>query len=411
MKTRDIPSFGVLQGVRVLSSANFIAGPYMCGLFAEMGATVTSIERADFPDGLRTTVTEWFSSEHRNQLSMALDLRQPEGKEVLSRLLKENDIFVENAKGGSLAHMGITDEWIWSYNPKMVIVHVSGYGQSGDPSYTGRPCLDAIAQAFSGYMNLNGLPDMPMVARLYTADYMSSLHGAVGALAALRRVQQTGKGESVDVAMYESMLRVSADAVALGLNRGLEPKRVGNRTERAWGEGVYRCRDGKYIFWMSGQVGKTTYGTLKMVGMEQEDPGPGSPFSTKPEVGAELERRMKEYCDTHTSGEVMEAALPLGVLCCKVMNYDEMVEDPHFKARGTFIEWDDPCLGERMTGVRPTPCFANNPSKIWRGTPVLGMDNEDLLEEIGYTGEEIAMLKEKKVITYGSSIHKTMAKQ
>lgn len=72
------------------------------------------------------------------------------------------------------------------------------------------------------------------------------------------------------------------------------------------------------------------------------------------------------------------------------MNYDEMVEDPHFKARGTFIEWDDPCLGERMTGVRPTPCFANNPSKIWRGTPVLGMDNEDLLEEIGYTGEEIA---------------------
>lgn len=103
---------------------------------------------------------------------MALDLRQPEGKEVLSRLLKENDIFVENAKGGSLAHMGITDEWIWSYNPKMVIVHVSGYGQSGDPSYTGRPCLDAIAQAFSGYMNLNGLPDMPMVARLYTADYM-----------------------------------------------------------------------------------------------------------------------------------------------------------------------------------------------------------------------------------------------
>lgn len=71
----------------------------------------------------------------------------------------------------------------------------------------------------------------------------------------------------------------------------------------------------------------------------------------------------------------------------------------------------DPCLGERMTGVRPTPCFANNPSKIWRGTPVLGMDNEDLLEEIGYTGEEIAMLKEKKVITYGSSIHKTMAKQ
>lgn len=407
MKTRDIPSFGVLQGVRVLSSANFIAGPYMCGLFAEMGATVTSIERADFPDGLRTTVTEWFSSEHRNQLSMALDLRQPEGVEILGRLLKENDIFVENAKGGSLAHMGITDEWIWSHNPKIVIVHVSGYGQTGDPDYIGRPCLDAIAQAFSGYINLNGLPDMPMVARLYTADYMSSLHGAVGALAALRRAEKTGVGESVDVCMYESMLRVSADALALGLNRGKEPTRLGNRTERAWGDGVYRCKDGKYIFWMSGQVGKTTYGTLKMVGMEHEDPGPGAPFSTKPEVGAELERRMKEYCDTHASNEIVDMALSLGVLCCKVMTYDEMQEDPHFKARNTFIEWYDPCLGETMKGVRPTPSFSNSPSQIWRGTPVFGMDNDDLLAEIGYTPEEIAALYEKKVICYGSSIHKT----
>ncbi len=407
MKQKEIPVFGVLQGVRVLSSANFIAGPYMCGLFAEMGAAVTSIERADFPDGLRTTVTEWFSSEHRNQLSMALDLRQPEGIDILAKLIKENDIFVENAKAGSIGRMGITDEWIWSHNPKMVIVHVAGYGQSGDESYVNRPCLDAIAQAYSGYMNLNGLPDMPMVARLYTADYMSSLHGAVAALAALRRTEQTGQGESVDVCMYESMLRVSADAVAIGLNRGIEPKRVGNRTERAWGEGVYRCMDGKYVFWMSGQVGKTGYATQQMVGMEDEDPGPGAPFSTKPEVGLELERRMKLYCEEHTAEDVESTALRLGALCCKVMTYQDMLEDPHYKARNTFIEWYDPCLGENMKGVRPTPCFQKNPSKIWRGTPIFGMDNEDLLEEIGYTKEQIETLKEKGVVRYGSSIHKT----
>ena len=407
MKMRDVPVFGVLQGVKVLSCANFIAGPYMSGLFAEMGATVTSVERSDFPDGLRTTVTEWFSAEHRNQLSMALNLREPEGREILSRMLQENDIFVENAKGGSLARMGITDEWIWSFNPRMVIVHVSGYGQTGDPDYVGRPCLDAIAQAFSGYINLNGLPDMPMVARLYTADYMSSLHGAVGALAALRRAEQTGAGESVDVCMYENMLRVSADAVILGLNRGIKPTRLGNRTERAWGDGVYCCKDGKYIFWMSGQVGKTTYGTLKMVGMEDEDPGPGSPFSTKPEIGQELERRMKRFCQEHTSTEIVDMALPLGVLCCKVMTYDEMLEDPHFQARGTFVEWYDPCLGETMKGVRPTPCFARNPSQIWRGTPVFGMDNDDLLEEMGYSAGEITAFYEKKIVCHGSSIKKT----
>ena len=103
----------------------------------------------------------------------------------------------------------------------MVIVHVSGYGQFGDESYIHRPALDAIAQAFSGYMNFNGPKETPMVARLYTADYMSALTGAVGTLAALHRVRQTGRGESVDVCMYESMLRASGDAVGFGLNCGI----------------------------------------------------------------------------------------------------------------------------------------------------------------------------------------------
>lgn len=406
MKQKDIPVFGPLQGVRVLGSANFIAGPYMMGLFAEMGATVTLLERPEIPDGLRTTVTEWFSSEHRNQLSLCLDIKTPEGMEALARLLKVNDIFVENAKAGSLARLGVTDEWIWSHNPKMVIVHVAGYGQKGVPEYVGRPCLDAIAQAFSGYLSFNGPPETPMVARMYNADYTASLHGAVGALAALRRAEQTGKGESVDVAMYECMLRVSADSIALGLNRGMPPQRPGNRTQRAWGDGVYRCKDGKYVFWMSGQVGKTGYATQQIVGMENEDPGPGAPFSTKPEVGEELARRMKIYCDEHTAAEVEAIALEKGALCCKVMEYDDMLADPHYQARESIIEWYDPCLGETMMGAAPVPRFENNPTSIWRGTAVLGTDNEDLLEEVGYTPEEIQSFKDKGILRYGSPIHK-----
>lgn len=407
MKRSDIPKFGPLQGVRVLGSVNFIAGPYMMGLFAEMGAQVTLLERPELPDGLRTTVTEWFSTEHRNQLSLCLDIKTPEGKEALARLLKENDMFVENAKAGSVARLGITDEWIWSINPKMVIVHVAGYGQNGIPEYVGRPCLDAIAQAFSGYMSFNGPPETPMVARMYTADYMSSLHGAVGALAALRRAEQTGKGESVDVAMYECMLRVSADASALGLNRGIAPIRTGNRTQRAWGEGVYRCKDGGYVFWMSGQVGNTTLATLKMVGMDHLDPRPWPPFSTQPEVGAELERRMHQYCLDHDSDEVVNTGLSLGALICKVMTYEDMLNDPHYQARQSIVEWYDPCLDETMKGPAPTPRFQNNPTSIWRGTAVLGTDNEDLLEEVGYSKEEIEVLKEKGILRYGCPINKT----
>lgn len=398
MKRSEIPAVGVLQGVRVLSVANFIAGPYIGGLLAEMGAAVTSVERAELPDGLRTTVPEWFSCEHRNQLSMALNLHVPEGVEVLKRLIRVNDIFIENAKAGSLAKLGFSDEVIWAENPQMVIVHVSGYGQFGDESYIHRPALDAIAQAFSGYMNFNGPKETPMVARLYTADYMSALTGAVGTLAALHRVRQTGRGESVDVCMYESMLRASGDAVGFGLNCGIEATRSGNRTDRAWGEGVYQCKDGKYVFWMSGQVGATTYGTLKMCGMEDVDPRPWPPFSTQPELGAELERRMKEFCDTHTQQEVVDSALANGAIASKIMTYADMLEDPHYKARQSIIEVEDPLMGKKWKSVRPTPYFKNDTSQIWRGTPVLGCDNEDLLEEVGYTGEEIAALYEQGII-------------
>lgn len=398
MKRCDVPARGTLQGVRVLSVANFIAGPYISGLMAEMGATVTSVERAELPDGLRTTVPEWFCCEHRNQLSMALNLHVPEGVEVLKRLIRVNDVFIENAKAGSLAKLGFTDETIWAENPKMVIVHVSGYGQFGDESYYRRPALDAIAQAFSGYMNFNGPPETPMVARLYTADYMSALTGAVGTLAALYRARETGKGESVDVCMYEAMLRASGDAVGFGLNCGKEATRSGNRTDRAWGEGVYRCRDGKYVFWMSGQVGATCFATLRMCGMEDVDPTPWPPFSTQPEMGAELERRMKAFCDTHTQQEVIDSALENGAIASKIMTYADMLEDPHYKARESIIEVDDPLMGRPWKSVRPTPYFKNDTSYIWRGTPVLGMDNEDLLEEVGFSTEDIQRFYEQGII-------------
>ncbi|MGM9607126.1 MAG: CaiB/BaiF CoA transferase family protein [Oscillospiraceae bacterium] len=398
MQYKQVPAVGVLQGVKVLSMANFIAGPYISSLFAEMGATVTSVERAELPDGLRTTVPEWFSCEHRNQLSMAIDIRAEESREIMKRLIQKNDIFIENAKAGSLARLGYSDEFIWKQNPKMVIVHVTGFGQFGDEGYIRRPCLDGIAQAFSGYMNFNGPKETPMVARLYTADYMSALTGAVGALAALHRAQQTGKGESVDVAMYECMLRASGDAVGFGLNCGKEATRSGNRTDRAWGEGVYKCKDGKYVFWMSGQVGATTMATLKMVKMEDVDPRPWPPFSTQPEMGAELERRMKEYCDTHTRQEFLDEALSCGALACPIMSYADMLEDSHYRARGTIIEVEDPLMGQPWKSVRPTPYFVNEPSQIWRGTPVLGMDNDDILEELGFSADAIQQFYEQGVI-------------
>ena len=145
-------------------------------------------------------------------------------------------------------------------------------------------------------------------------------------------------------------------------------------------------------------MGATTYGTLKMVGMEDTDPRPWPPFSTQPELGAELERRMKEFCDTHTQQEVVDSALANGAIASKIMTYADMLEDPHYKARQSIIEVEDPLMGKKWKSVRPTPYFKRDTSQIWRGTPVLGMDNDDLLDEVGYTAEEISKLYEDGII-------------
>ncbi|HEX9013359.1 MAG TPA: CoA transferase, partial [Anaerolineaceae bacterium] len=192
--TSDVPKFGMLSGLKVFSTGTVVAAPYAASLFAENGATVIHAESTASPDTCRSIKYAW-NQEHRNELGMALDIPSPEGKEIFLKLCQWADIWIESSRGGTYARWGLADEVIWERNPRLVIVHVSGFGQEGDPDYTCRESSDPIDQAFGGYMSINGMPapEPPLRAVPYASDYVTALNAAWAGLAAYTRAQITGQ--------------------------------------------------------------------------------------------------------------------------------------------------------------------------------------------------------------------------
>lgn len=402
MKQSEIPKFGNLQGVQVLSVGASIAGPVACSLFAEQGADVIQIESTLAPDLLRSIGDMW-SAEHRNVRTIALNIRTPQGEDVLRKLLANSDILVESSKGGTWENWGLSDEVLWELNPKLVITHVSGYGQTGLPEYVRRGSYDTIGQAFSGFLAVNGMPEPspPIPPKPYTGDYVTALFAAWAATAALYRARETGKGESIDLAQYEALLRIQADYLTSGLNYGIQPARMGiyGNTVVAL-PNIMRCKDDNYV--SIGIGGVSIFQKLeKLIGLG-DDPDFAEPHATiqrdhHPRA-EKIVKAMENFCMSFTAEEVNKELNDLQIPCSVVMTYEMMETHPHYQARKSVTSWQDPAAGKELKGANTIPVFKNNPSQIFRGGPTYGMDNEDILEELGYSKDNIAQLYEDTII-------------
>ena len=392
------PEFGILNGIKVLSVTSVVAGPFAPALFAEHGADVIHVENAAMPDTVRVFSETW-SMEHRNQRGIALDIDSPEGKEIIIKILKNVDIFFESSKAGTWSKWGLTDEALWEINPALVIVHVSGFGQTGAPEYEPLTSYDPIGQAFSGFMALNGMPDPlpPMSVGPYLCDYVTGFTAAWSSLAALLRAKMTGKGESIDISQYESLARITGGYSIDGLNKGLQHPRRGNDH---LGLCVYRCSDEKWVVIVP--VGVPILKRLvAAIGMgddpDYEKVPPVFSIDGSYPPAVKFFEKLKAYCAERPSLEVQsllrQAQVPISV----VMEYKDMPENPQYKARGTIIEWDDPKLGA-IKGVGVAPKFIRNPGQVVSGAPTYGMHNENVLQELGYTEDQIKALYEKRVL-------------
>jgi L-carnitine CoA-transferase len=393
-------NLGVLEGVKVIHATSSIAGPLAAALMADWGAETIWIENPSTQDPLRWR-TVMIEQDRRNQRSILLDIPSAEGRKVFFKLIKDAHIFIESSKGGQWMKWGLTDEVLWAQNPALVIVHCSGYGQEGDPSYVSLPSYDPIAQAFSGLMVLQGDETSgPILAAPQTGDTIMALFAASAALAALHKAQKTGKGESIDVAQYECLVRVQHGYPSEYFNDGIQHKLLGGaKHKNLAGMGVYTCKDGEKVY-----IGAAGGGVLKRAikefgleyGSELFPEGISNVFADTP--GAPVfDAAIEAYCMARTAKEVAKNLNALAIPCSLIMEYKDMIDNPHYAARETITEWET-ITGEKFKGINIVPKFKNFPGKILRGAPSSGYDNKDILSELGYSDEEINELYEKKVI-------------
>lgn len=413
MKSSDLPQFGNLQGLKVLNAASVIAGPFVCELFAEQGADVIELESTIAPDMYRMYGDAW-SVDRRNQRMMSLNIPTPEGRQVLLDLVKDADVLVESSKGGTWDKWGITDDLLWETNPALVILHISGFGNYGDPSYVSKASFDPIGQAFSGYSNLNGFPDSPpSVTKPFTGDFMTGLMGAWATLAAVIHAKETGEGESIDCCQFESLVRLQGATLSDGINHGIQPPRLGNEDLVGACAGAQKCRDGycqvavggagpvKKLVEFFGFADDPDFQPLGTYPSITREPGVKSLDVALPLRAAKFRAALDAWCEGHTVEEVNQIFSELGVAVSPHMTYEMMLDDPHYQAREVFVDCYDEITEKMVKQVNTIPRFKKHPGQIVRGGARYDADTRDVLEELGYSQEKISELYEKGVLKTG----------
>lgn len=411
-----IPSFGPLRGIRVLSTGSIIAMPHAANMFADFGAEVIHVERPGYGDTYRTLapfvqdgerkVSCSWAQDARNRLSLSLELNMeiPESREIFLGLIKNSDIWFENLVW--LDKYGISDEMCLEINPRLVIVHVSGFGQpqfGGVPEVCERASYDMIGQCASGWTNLVGFPEPnpPSLIKPWSSDYYSALTAALAAMMAYWHVQQTGEGQVVDVAQFEANARVLSDTFVSYLSAGINRQRTGNKSPAFQPYDIFRAQDR----WVAvGAFGPAVYERfVKAIGLDPTyytwKECASSIEAVASAKGQELDRITREWIGARTAREVEEHMARHKVPCTIVVSAKDAAESEHWHARGDFVEYEDQTLGRPIKALGIIPKFSKTPGQIWRGAPALGQDTEAILTTIlGYTAAEIAELRQKKII-------------
>ena len=395
-----------MSGLRVIDVGTFLAGPYAGSLLGEFGAEVLKVEHPVAGDPMRRFGTEtkrhdatlaWLS-EGRNKKSVTLDLRQQEGVELFLKLVAKSDVLIENFRPGTMESWGLGWEQLQAANPALVMLRVSGYGQTGP--YRHRSGFAHIAHGFAGLSYLAGFPDetpvMPGTVPL--GDYLSSLYGAIGILIALRHREQTGEGQIIDIGIYEAVFRQMDEiAAAYGLF-GKVRQREGSGSFVAVPHGHFRTADDKWVAIacttdkmferFASVIGRPELAAADCYGNQRRR------LAARDEVN----RIVNEWVGAQPRDEVMQRCVTGEVPIGQVNSIDDIFADAHFQARGNLARLQDDSIGEVVVpGVVPT--LSETPGRIANLGPPLGNATYEVMRELlGISATDIKRLRQRKII-------------
>jgi len=384
LKTFDPSLRGPLADVRVIDLSRLVAGNMLSAYLADFGADVIKVEREGKGDDLRNWREEgwdiYWKVYGRNKRSLVLDLKSDEGLSTLKRLLKHSHIFIENFVPGGLEKMGLGPDVLLEINPALVIVRVSGWGQTGP--YKHKPGFGTLVEAMSGFAYLNGFPDRPpALPPLALADMIAGIYGAAGVLTALRVAEKEGRGQVIDLSLFEPIFSVISSEAAKSSLTGQATMRAGNQSSHTAPRNIYLCSDGKHVA-MSGSMQSMAMRILDTIGRPELKTDVR--FETndgRVKNRDELDSIISAFIGSKTQDENLALFEAAGVTVGPVCSVLDLLDHPYAREREAIVELEDKDIGSvPMHNI--VPRLSESPGGFRYPAPRVGEHTADILAEL-----------------------------
>ena len=391
-----------LCNLRVIELGQLIAGPFAAKTLADFGADVIKIEPPTTGDPLRKWrllkdgTSVWWQIQSRNKRSIALDLKQAEAQDIVRQLVKDADVLIENFRPGAMEGWGLGPDELLAINPKLIMLRISGYGQTGP--YRDKPGFGVVAEAMSGLRHLTAEPGrVPVRVGVSIGDTLASLHGVIGILLALHERHTSGKGQVIDVALYEAVFNCMESLLPEFSAFGAVREAAGSALPGIAPSNAYKCQDGGYVL-IAGN-GDSIFKRL-MQTMRRDDLGLDAGLTDnagRVQRVEEIDAAIGAWTATLSVAQVLELLDAASVPAGRIYNVADIAADPHYQARDMILQT---VMADGSTLALPgiVPKLSRTPGAHRRNAPEIGQDTDAVLQDIGLTAAQIQALKDKGIV-------------
>ena len=391
-----------LCNLRVIELGQLIAGPFAAKTLADFGADVIKIEPPNTGDPLRKWrllkdgTSVWWQIQSRNKRSIALDLKQVEAQDIVRQLVKDADVLIENFRPGAMEAWSLGPDELLAINPKLIMLRISGYGQTGP--YRDKPGFGVVAEAMSGLRHLTAEPGrVPVRVGVSIGDTLASLHGVIGILLALQERHTSAKGQVIDVALYEAVFNCMESLLPEFSAFGAVREAAGSALPGIAPSNAYKCQDGGYVL-IAGN-GDSIFKRL-MQTMRRDDLGLDAGLTDnagRVQRVEEIDAAISEWTATLSVAQVLELLDAASVPAGRIYNVADIAADPHYQARDMILQT---VMADGSTLALPgiVPKLSRTPGSHRRNAPDIGQDTDAVLHDMGLTEAQIQALKDKGIV-------------